>query len=212
MERFTNDTVLITGGTGGIGLATARRFLDEGAHVVITGRDRDRLDAAVDRLGFPADRVLAVRADVTSRTDLDHLAHEIRTRRGGLDTVFANAGTGIFKPGTALTEDDIDHTIDVNFKGVLSTVRTTLPLLRDGGAIVVNASWTLHRGLATATVYAATKAAVLPGPPLRGQGPGSQAEAVREAGTASMRTSSTRAPPHSALRRRWPMNWNPDRL
>ncbi|WP_424891656.1 SDR family NAD(P)-dependent oxidoreductase [Streptomyces sp. XH2] len=159
MKRFTNKTVLITGGTSGMGFATARRLLDEGAYVVITGRDRARLDAAVARLGAAPGRVLAVRADVASRADLQHLMRETETWRGGLDVVFANAGTGIFKPSAELTEEDVDRTIDVNFKGVFHTIHMALPLLRDGGAVVINASWTLHRGLAVASVYSATKAA-----------------------------------------------------
>ncbi|MGC0421775.1 SDR family NAD(P)-dependent oxidoreductase [Embleya sp. AB8] len=160
MERFTNKTVLITGGTSGMGFAAARRFLDEGAHVVITGRDRERLDAAVDRLGVAAGRILAIRADVASPADLELLVREIETWRGGLDAVFANAGIGIFKPSAESTEDDFDRTVDVNFKGVFFTVHKAVPLLRDGGAIVLNASWTLHRGLSVASVYSATKAAV----------------------------------------------------
>ncbi|TSB15457.1 SDR family oxidoreductase [Streptomyces sp. NBC_01525] len=160
MKRFTNKTVLITGGTSGMGLATARRLLDEGAYVAITGRERPRLDAAVARLGAPAGRVLAVRADVASLADLDALMRDVETWRGGLDAVFANAGTGIFKPTAEITEEDFDRSVDVNFKGVFFTVHKALPLLRDGGAIVLNASWTLHRGLPIATVYSATKAAV----------------------------------------------------
>ncbi|TDD43033.1 SDR family NAD(P)-dependent oxidoreductase [Saccharopolyspora elongata] len=158
MQRFTNKTVLITGGASGMGLATARRLLDEGAYVVISGRDQARLDAAA--AGLDADRLLSVRADVTSQDDLDRLMRRIETRRGGLDAVFANAGVGIFKPTTELTEADFDRTVDVNFKGVFFTITKALPLMRDGGAIVINASWTLQRGLPIASIYSATKAAV----------------------------------------------------
>ncbi|QIB44865.1 SDR family oxidoreductase [Streptomyces aureoverticillatus] len=163
MKRFTNKTVLITGGTSGMGYAAARRFLDEGAYVVITGRDRARLDAAaaaLDADGTGGERVLTVRADVTSLPDLDRLARSVEAWRGGLDAVFANAGAGVFKASTEFTEADFDHTVDTNFKGVFFTVQKTLPLLKDGGAIVINASWTLHRGLSVASVYSATKAAV----------------------------------------------------
>lgn len=162
MKRFTNKTVLITGGTSGMGFATARRLLDEGAYVVVTGRDQARLDQAAARLGADADadRVLAVRADVASLPELDALVRKIETWRGTLDAVFANAGVGVFKPTAELTEEDFDHTVDVNFKGVFFTLQKALPLLRDGGAIVINASWTLHRGLPIASVYSATKAAV----------------------------------------------------
>lgn len=159
MNRFTNKTVLVTGGSSGMGFAAARRLLDEGAYVVITGRDQGRLDSAVARLNA-AERALAVRADVSSLADLDHLMRRVETWRGGLDAVFANAGVGIFKPAAEITEADFDHTVDVNFKGVFFTVHKALPLLRDGGAVVINASWTLHRGLSVASVYSASKAAV----------------------------------------------------
>ncbi|MFJ2738525.1 SDR family NAD(P)-dependent oxidoreductase [Streptomyces sp. NPDC087440] len=159
MKRFTNKTVLITGGTSGIGFATARRLLDEGAYVVVTGRDQARLDATLTRLDAAPGRALAVRADVASRAELAVLVRQIETWRGSLDAVFANAGVGVFKPSAELTEEDFDHTVDVNFKGVFFTVQAALPLLREGGAIVVNASWTLHRGLPVASVYSATKAA-----------------------------------------------------
>ncbi|TXS69647.1 SDR family oxidoreductase [Streptomyces sp. me109] len=159
MERFTNHTVLITGGTSGMGLATARRLLDEGAYVVITGRDEARLAKAATELDAGT-RLLTVRADAASLPDLDALMRRVETWRGSLDAVFANAGTGVFKRGTDLTEADFDHSTDVNFKGVFFTVQKALPLMRDGGAIVLNASWTLHRGMAVASVYSATKAAV----------------------------------------------------
>ncbi|MGW0796490.1 SDR family oxidoreductase [Streptomyces sp. NPDC002692] len=159
MERFTNHTVLITGGTSGMGLATARRLLDEGAYAVITGRDEARLAKAATELDAGT-RLLTVRADAASLPDLDALMRRVETWRGSLDAVFANAGTGVFKRGTDLTEADFDHSTDVNFKGVFFTVQKALPLMRDGGAIVLNASWTLHRGMAVASVYSATKAAV----------------------------------------------------
>ncbi|WTW95562.1 SDR family oxidoreductase [Streptomycetaceae bacterium NBC_01309] len=164
MNRYTNKTVLITGGTSGMGYATARRLLDEGAYVVITGRDLPRLDKAVDGLtsgaGVSRDRVLAVRADVAVLSELDDLVDRVRTWRGSLDAVFANAGVGVFKPSAEITETDFDYTVDVNFKGVYFTVLKALPLLKDGGAVVINASWTVHRGLSVASVYSATKAAV----------------------------------------------------
>ncbi|MDA3649125.1 SDR family oxidoreductase [Saccharopolyspora indica] len=158
MQRFTNKTALITGGTSGMGLTTARRLLDEGAYVAITGRDQARLDSAIARLD--TDRVLAVRADVASLADTDQLMRRVETWRGGLNAVFANAGTGIFKPSAEITEADFDRTVDVNVKGVFFTIQKALPLMRDGSAIVINASWTLHRGLATGSIYSASKAAV----------------------------------------------------
>ncbi|GAA0463215.1 glucose 1-dehydrogenase [Streptomyces sp. NPDC046215] len=160
MKRFTNKTALITGGTSGMGLATAARLLDEGAHVVITGRDQARLDSAAAHLGAGPDRLLAVRADVAAPADLDGLVRRTAAWRDGLDVVFANAGVAVFQPTHEVTETDFDHVVDVNFKGVFFTVQKVLPLLRERGSIVINASWTLHRGLAAASVYAASKAAV----------------------------------------------------
>jgi len=156
---LADPIALVTGGTSGIGLATARRFLAEGARVVVTGRDQARLDAAVDELAG-ADRVLAVRGDVASTADLDLLTAAIRDRYGRLDTVFANAGVASFEPSADLTEAEFDRMVGINFKGVFFTIQKMLPLLSRPAAIVINASWTLHRGLAGAAVYAATKAAV----------------------------------------------------
>ncbi|MFH8366402.1 glucose 1-dehydrogenase [Streptomyces sp. NPDC018031] len=157
--RFTDKIALITGGTSGMGLVTARRLLAEGARVVITGRDDARLDAAVAELAG-GDRVLAVRADAGDLADLDALTATIRERYGRLDVVFANAGVGSFDPYGEITEAEFDRVVGINFKGVFFTVQKTLPLLSAGAAIVINASWTLHRGLPNATLYSATKAAV----------------------------------------------------
>jgi len=162
---FHGRVVLITGGTSGMGLATARLLLENGAHVVITGRSDDRLEHAAEQLDKASEggaRLLAVRADSASLADLDRLATLIREHHGRLDGVFANAGVGVFQRSPDVTEQDFDHTVDVNFKGVFFTVQKALPLLESagGGSIVINASWTLQRGLAVAPVYAATKAAV----------------------------------------------------
>jgi NAD(P)-dependent dehydrogenase (short-subunit alcohol dehydrogenase family) len=157
--------LLITGGTSGIGLATARLLLNRGAHVVITGRDQTRLERAAEQLGASSEdgkRLLTIRADVADLGDLDRMTSLIADRHGHLDGVFANAGLGLFQHTTDVTEEDFDRSVDVNFKGVFFTVQKTLPLLEaaDGGSVVLNASWTLHRGMATLPVYAATKAAV----------------------------------------------------
>ncbi|MET8779406.1 glucose 1-dehydrogenase [Nocardia sp. NPDC050713] len=157
--RFQDKIALVTGGSSGMGLATARRLLAEGASVVITGRDKTRLDAAVQELGG-GDRLLAMPGDASSLADLDALADAIRERFGHLDVVFANAGVASFQPHADVTEAEFDRVVDINFKGVFFTIQKTLPLLSDGAAIVVNASWTLHRGMPGASLYAATKAAV----------------------------------------------------
>jgi len=162
---FEDRVVLITGGTSGMGLATARLLLERGAHIVITGRDDARLARAAEQLDKLSDgggRLLAVRANAASLADLDRLAVLIRERHGRLDGVFANAGVGVFQRSSEVTEQDFDHTVDVNFKGTFFTIQKVLPLLdaAGGGSIVINASWTLHRGMAVAPVYAATKAAV----------------------------------------------------
>ncbi|MBO2449419.1 glucose 1-dehydrogenase [Actinomadura barringtoniae] len=156
--RFEDRIALITGGSSGMGLAAAARLLSEGAHVIITGRDQARLDAAVKELDA-GDRVLAVRADAADLNDLDAVAATIKERYGRLDVVFANAGVGVFSSAAEVTEDDFDHIVGVNFKGVFFTVQKSLPLMKAGGSIVINASWTLNRGLPIGSVYSASKAA-----------------------------------------------------
>ncbi|MGH3813866.1 MAG: SDR family NAD(P)-dependent oxidoreductase [Pseudonocardiaceae bacterium] len=157
MTRYTNKVALITGGTSGMGLATAQRLLSEEARVVITGRDRTRLDAAIKDLGEHAVGIVADMADLTA---LDALMQAIQHRYGRLDVVFANAGVGVFKPIAEITEHDFDYAVSVNFKGVFFTIHKALPLMTSGGAIVINASWTLHRGNGILSLYSATKAAV----------------------------------------------------
>lgn len=157
MNRFTDRTVLITGGTSGMGLATAHRLVAEGAHVIVTGRSRARLGAAVEELGPGASGIVADAGDLGA---MDALMETVRNRHGRLDGLFANAGTGTFLPFETISETDFDHAVDVNFKGVFFTVQKALPLLADGGSIVLNASWTLHRGNSVLTLYSATKAAV----------------------------------------------------
>ncbi|MEJ2852146.1 MULTISPECIES: glucose 1-dehydrogenase [unclassified Saccharothrix] len=153
-NRFDGKTALVTGGTSGMGLAVARRLVAEGAQVVVTGRDKSRLDAVLE----PG--LHGVAGDVSSSSDLDALVEEVRARFGRLDVVFANAGVASFQPAPEVTEAEFDRVVGVNFKGVYFTVTKALPLLVDGGAVVINASWTLHRGMADASLYAATKAAV----------------------------------------------------
>ncbi|MFI9404492.1 glucose 1-dehydrogenase [Nocardia sp. NPDC052316] len=158
-SRFDDKIALITGGTSGMGLATARRLLDEGARVVITGRDQARLDAAVRELAG-ADRVLAVPGDAADLADLDALTAAIQDRFGRLDVVFANAGVGAFQQIADVTEAEFYRVVDINFKAAFFTIQKTLPLLADRGAIVINGSFAVHRGSPGAALYSATKAAV----------------------------------------------------
>lgn len=160
MGEFDGKTVLITGGGSGMGLATARRLLDEGGQVVIAGRDRDRLDAAVKQLDR-GDRVLAVPTDVTELADIEHLIEQVRARHGHLHGVFANAGVAMFSRSDAVSEEDFARIVDTNFKGVYFTVTRSSPLLREGASVVLNGSWLAHRGLAFTSLYAASKAAVI---------------------------------------------------
>lgn len=156
-NRFDGKVVLVTGGTSGMGLAAARRFRDEGGRVIVTGRDQARLAAAAEELGSDA---LAVAADVSNPADLDAVFDAVRQRYGRLDVLFANAGIGYFPPTDTVTEADFDRVVGINFKGVFFTVQKAIPLLARDSAVVVNASWALHRGMPFGSLYAATKAAV----------------------------------------------------
>ncbi|MFF0545197.1 SDR family NAD(P)-dependent oxidoreductase [Nocardia thailandica] len=155
--RFEGKTALITGGSSGMGLATARRLIDEGARVVVTGRDRTRLDAAVASLGAAAHGVAGDGGDLA---DVDALIAEVRARFGHLDVLFANAGIGSFQPVAEVTEDLFARVVDSNLKAAFFTIQRALPILREHGAIVVNASFGLHRGVPGSALYAASKAAV----------------------------------------------------
>ncbi|MFD1937035.1 SDR family NAD(P)-dependent oxidoreductase [Nonomuraea mangrovi] len=156
-SRFAGKIALITGGTSGMGLAAAHRLLAEGAQVIITGRDKARLDTAVEDLG---DRVLGIPGDATRLADLETLTAAIRERYGRLDVVFANAGVGAFQPIDDVTEAEFYRVVDINFKAAFFTVQKALPLLSERGAIVINTSFALHRGVPDAALYSATKAAV----------------------------------------------------
>ncbi|GIG64327.1 SDR family NAD(P)-dependent oxidoreductase [Phytomonospora endophytica] len=158
MNRFAGKIALITGGTSGMGLATARRFLDEGASVVITGRSRAGLDKAVAELG--AERVTAVVADTSDLDDIDRLMSVITEEHGRIDVLFANAGVGGFANFAEVTPEFFDEVVGVNFKGLFFTVQKAVALMGTGSSIVLNSSWTINRGMSIATVYSATKAAV----------------------------------------------------
>lgn len=159
MGRFSNKTVVITGGGSGMGLATAKAFLAEGANVTICGRREEKLNEAAEKLGTP-ERLLTCPADITKIDDLDRVYELVSKKFGKIDIVFANAGIGSQTGIEDCDEATFDKIVSVNFKGVFFTVQRALPHMNDGGAIVLNASLTQHQGLAEMTVYAATKAAV----------------------------------------------------
>ncbi|MFJ8791534.1 SDR family NAD(P)-dependent oxidoreductase [Streptomyces sp. NPDC102462] len=158
MEQLEGKTAVITGGSTGIGLATAVRLAAEGAHVFITGRRRAALDAAVERIG-PA-RATAVVGDISNLTDLDRLYDAVRARGQGLDVVFANAASASFATLEQVTEQHFDQTFDVNVRGTLFTVQKALPLLNDGASVILNSSVRAGDGVAAFGTYAASKAAI----------------------------------------------------
>ncbi len=156
-EKLAGKIALITGGSSGLGLATAKRFIAEGAQVVVTGRRQSELDMAVNELGSSA---LGIRSDVSILADLDRLYEMIQERFGKLDIVFANAGGGAFVRLGEITEEHFDKYFDINVKGTLFTVQKTLPLMSAGGTIILNGSMVTIKGLPGFSVYAATKAAL----------------------------------------------------
>ena len=157
MYRLDGKIALITGGASGIGLATAKQFVNEGAYVFITGRREPELAAAVKEIGR---NVSGVQGDVSNLADLDHLFTQIRNEKGKLDIVFANAGVAKYAPFGKITEELYDSIFNINVKGLLFTVQKALPLLPDGASIVLNASIVASKGLSTNSVYSATKTAV----------------------------------------------------
>jgi NAD(P)-dependent dehydrogenase (short-subunit alcohol dehydrogenase family) len=155
--KLAGKIALVTGGTSGLGLATAKRFIAEGAKVVVTGRRQPELEAAVAELG---ENATGVRGDVSSLSDLDRLYAAVRERFGRLDALFANAGGGAFVPLGEVTEAHFDKYFGINVKGTLFTVQKALPLMTAGGSIVLNGSMVSVKGVPGFTVYAATKAAL----------------------------------------------------
>ena len=157
MSKHEGKIAVITGGNSGIGLATAQRLVNEGAYVFITGRRQPELDAAVKLIGK---NVTAVQGDVSNLADLDRLYATVKQQKGRIDILFANAGLGEFAPLGSISEAHYDKTFNINVKGVLFTVQKALPLLVDGGAIVLNASIVSSKGMPAFSVYSATKAAL----------------------------------------------------
>jgi NAD(P)-dependent dehydrogenase (short-subunit alcohol dehydrogenase family) len=156
-SRLQGKVAVITGGTTGIGLATAKRFVAEGAYVYITGRRQAALDAAVKTIGR---NVTGVQSDVAKLADLDRLYDVVQRKHNQIDVLFANAGGGEFAPLGAISEEHVDKTFGANVKGLLFTVQKALPLLRDGASIILTGSTTGIMGTAAFSVYSATKAAV----------------------------------------------------
>jgi NAD(P)-dependent dehydrogenase (short-subunit alcohol dehydrogenase family) len=156
-KKLEGKIALITGGSAGIGLATAKEFVEEGAYVYITGRRQPELDAAVASIGHD---IKAIQGDVTKLDDLDRIYAQIAKEKGRLDIVFANAGGGPLVPLGSITEEHYDSVFNVNVKAVVFTVQKALPLIPKGGSIVLNASIVSIKGFPAFSIYSATKAAV----------------------------------------------------
>ena len=155
--RLSGKTAVITGATTGLGFETAKHFIAEGARVIITGQNDERLAAAAEKLGANA---IPVKADVRSLADLDGLAGSVKETFGQLDILFANAGLGVFQPLEQFDEKAYDDQFDINVKGLFFTVQKLSPLLKDGASVILNASAVNEKGAPTGSVYIATKAAV----------------------------------------------------
>jgi NAD(P)-dependent dehydrogenase (short-subunit alcohol dehydrogenase family) len=157
MAALNGKIAVITGGSTGIGLATAKRFVKEGAYVFITGRRQSELDKAVAEIGS---NVTAVQGDVSNPSDLDRLYKEVAAKKGKLDVLFANAGIAQPVPTPDVTTEHYDKTFGVNARGVFFTVQKALPLMKDGGSIIVNGSGAWQKGIPMYPAYSATKAAL----------------------------------------------------
>ena len=156
-QKLAGKIALVTGGNSGIGLATAQRFVAEGAFVFITGRRQAELDAAVQLIG---DQSFGIQGDVSNLADLDRVITTIKEQKGHLDVLFANAGIAEFAPLDAVTEAQYDRQFDINVKGTFFTVQKASPLLADGAAIILMASIVGSKGSDSSSVYSATKAAI----------------------------------------------------
>jgi NAD(P)-dependent dehydrogenase (short-subunit alcohol dehydrogenase family) len=156
-QQLLGKVAVITGGSSGLGMATAKRFISEGASVFITGRRQDELDRAVAEIGGD---ITGVQADSSNLADLDRLYERIRLQKGRLDIVFANAG--ILEKGAVgeIPEDSVDRLFDINVKGLIFTVQKALPLLVERGAILLTSSMVASKGLPGNSIYAATKASI----------------------------------------------------
>jgi NAD(P)-dependent dehydrogenase (short-subunit alcohol dehydrogenase family) len=156
-QKLQGKVAVITGGNSGIGLATAKRFVAEGAYVFITGRRQTELDSAVKTIG---ENVTGIQGDVAKLGDLDRIYSIVGTQKGRLDVLFANAGGGSLLPLALITEEHFDQIFDTNVRGLLFTVQKALPLMPPGSSIILNASITSVKGNPAFSVYSASKAAV----------------------------------------------------
>jgi NAD(P)-dependent dehydrogenase (short-subunit alcohol dehydrogenase family) len=157
MGRLTNKVAVITGGNSGIGLATAKIFIEEGAKVAIMGRDQQTLDAAVAELGANS---IGVQGDVTNSTDIERLFTQTTTAFGKVDILFANAGVAKFAPFAQTDEQLFDENMNVNIKGAYLTAQKALPVLNDGASIIFNTSIVNVKGFPGTSAYSASKAAL----------------------------------------------------
>lgn len=157
MGRLEGKIAVITGANSGIGLGAAKRFAAEGAHVYITGRRQEELGRVAAEIG---PNVTAVQGDVTKAADLDHLVETVRRKHGRIDILFANAGTGFLEPLGLITEASFDQTFGLNVRGTVFTVQKALPLMTEGGSIILTGSTTGVKGTPAFSIYSATKAAV----------------------------------------------------
>ncbi len=157
-KKLENRVAVITGATSGMALATAKLFVEEGAYVFLTGRSQERLDKAVQEIGK---NVTGVQGDAGSLADLDRLFETVKKEKGHIDVLFASAGFGeLNNPIGSITEKGFDDTFKVNVRGTLFTVQKALPLMKDGGSIILNSSIAGVKGFPGTTVYSASKAAV----------------------------------------------------
>jgi NAD(P)-dependent dehydrogenase (short-subunit alcohol dehydrogenase family) len=157
MQALAGKVAVVTGGSSGIGLATAKLFVQSGAKVIITGRNQQALDQAVSELG---DSVIAVRSDVSRLNDIESLFNTVAKKLGKVDILFANAGVAKFAPATDVSEQFYDELFNINVKGVFFTIQKAIPLLNDNASIILNTSVVNQAGLPNTSIYAASKAAV----------------------------------------------------
>jgi NAD(P)-dependent dehydrogenase (short-subunit alcohol dehydrogenase family) len=155
--RIKDKIAVITGGNSGIGLASAKAFLDEGAKVVVAGRDQKTLDVAAQELGA---NCLALKIDVSKLGDLDQLYHTVKEKFGRIDVLFVNAGIAKFIPIEQVTDEFFDAIFDINTKGLFFTIQKAIPLLKNGSSVILTTSSVIEKGMPGASIYAASKAAV----------------------------------------------------